>query len=172
MLDHCQRSWVVICHTIKSPQTQSRAPHIRQCQLGSISCRLLSPSGGKPLSFQINVSLICSTHLILVFRSVYRLCSYFFSHCLHFCYFVCVFIGTDALCWEQELHGAWSASSGGLLSVHKLLCCSSIPPHCRIRQSCPCFEETSFVSTEICSTLFWILLKMVSLPVRTSKKIF
>lgn len=71
-----------------------------------------------------------------------------FLHCLHWAISACVFLGTDALCWEQELHGAWSASSGGLLSVHKLFCCGPITPYCRLWQSGPCFEETCFVSTE------------------------
>ncbi len=70
-----------------------------------------------------------------------------FLHSLPFALSI-VSLGTDALCWEQELHGAWSASSGGLLSVYKLFCFGQIPPHCGVRQSGPCFKETSFVSTE------------------------
>lgn len=71
----------------------------------------------------------------------------FFLFIIYISKCVC-FPGTDSLCWEQELYGAWSASPGGLLSVHKLLCCSQIPPHCRVWQSGPCLEETSSVSTE------------------------
>lgn len=76
------------------------------------------------------------------------------SHLFPSCYsslytFSClfVFIGTDALCWEQELYRAWSSSSWGLLFVHKLFCCSPVPPHCGVRQSSSCSEEASFVST-------------------------
>lgn len=58
-----------------------------------------------------------------------------------------VFIGTDALCREQELYRAWSSSSWGLLFVYKLLCGSPVPPHCGVRQSSSCSEEASFVST-------------------------
>lgn len=58
-----------------------------------------------------------------------------------------MFIGTDALCREQELYRAWSSSSWGLLFVHKLFCGSPVPPHCGVRQSSSCSEEASFVST-------------------------
>lgn len=93
--------------------------------------------------------------LLITVLSINSLIPYCFSALFTFYdVFVCVFIGTDALCWEQELHWAWSASSGGLLFVHKLFCCGPIPPHCRVRQSGPCFEETSFVSTDFCVHTF------------------
>lgn len=143
MLPHC--SMPVICSQVKSLQAQSRAAQVGVCwDLSGID--LYHPSGGNPLFYPTDVYRICSPCLIMVFESAYGCFLFKFIICI--LWFLCVFIGTDALCWEQELHGTWSASFGGLLSVHKLFLCSSIPPHCRVRQSCPCFEETSFVSNE------------------------
>lgn len=104
--------------------------HLRDFQLGSVRWRWVSPQMDNPSSpWQIS-------HLFPSCSS-----SLFTFSCLF------VFIGTDALCWEQELYRAWSSSSWGLLFVHQLFCCSPVPPHCGVRQSSSCSEEASFVST-------------------------
>ena len=117
--------------------------HLLKRQLGSAGNKGVSPKMESPPSSR-QIPVIPSEVL--------------FSFTVDILY-LCLFTGTDALCWEQELHRAWPAPSGGLLFVHKLFCCSPVPPHCRVRQSGSRIEATSFVSTDLITdqcTFLWL----------------
>lgn len=130
---------------VKSLWAQSGASYTWQCQVGTLLYRLGLPRWKPPPP---SSKMYFYSLLLLFFLKFLSLFAATVSPLTVHTNMVCVFTGTDALCWEQELHWAWFASPGGLLFVHKLFCRGPIPPHCRVRQSGPCVEETSSVSTD------------------------
>lgn len=136
--------------TVKSPQAQSGAQqaHTRQCvswDQSGIDRHLPKVKTFDHPWQMLPLLVVVFEHCYYIFLLYFQIC--FINNFFQFLMPLCLFAGTDALCWKQEFHGTWAASSGGLLSVHKLLCFSSIPPHGRVWQSGPRFEAASFVST-------------------------
>lgn len=146
LMAHYEKGFTWGCHLLCSqvPLDPIRSiSHLLKRQLASAGNKGVSPQVENP----------SSSRQIPVISSEVS-----FSFTVNILY-LCLFTGTDALCWEQELHRAWSAPSGGLLFVHKLFCCSPVPPHCRVRQSGSCIEETSFVSADLITdqcTFLWL----------------